>query len=134
MTKVFLKVVLLLFIPFLGFTQVSHSNHIHSSSCCVGGEMTPADRQGFAKTFLEWKKENDLTKRQARALLVRYSLPVVFHLIEGTPAITDAQVEVALASLNNAYSRSNDYGGAQDFTNAAGGADTQIEFCLAQST
>lgn len=127
----FLRMFLLLFLPYIGISQVINSNHVHSSSCCISEETTEADRKEFAEAFLAWKLKKNSTLR-ARALPIRYTVPVVFHLIEDAPAITDAQIRTALASLNNAYSRSNDYAGGQDFSNSVGGVDTQIEFCLAQ--
>jgi gliding motility-associated-like protein len=55
-----------------------------------------------------------------------YTLPVVFHIISGNPgAITDQQMIDALKDLNDAFSKSGVY-------SASTGANTQIQFCLAQ--
>ena len=55
-----------------------------------------------------------------------YILPVVFHIINPNPAgITDAQVLAALQNLNDAFAMTGAY-------SASAGADTKIQFCLAQ--
>jgi gliding motility-associated-like protein len=55
-----------------------------------------------------------------------YLLPVVYHLIGTDPTtITDAQVFLSLQNLNQAFSKTGPYA-------ASLGADTRIQFCLAQ--
>jgi gliding motility-associated-like protein len=55
-----------------------------------------------------------------------YLLPVVYHLIGIDPStITDAQVMLSLQNLNQAFSKTGPYA-------ASLGADTKIQFCLAQ--
>ncbi|MES2371402.1 MAG: M43 family zinc metalloprotease [Bacteroidota bacterium] len=53
-------------------------------------------------------------------------LPVVVHVINDNPfAITDAQIAAGIKDLNDAFSKSGPY-------SASGGADTKIQFVLAQ--
>jgi gliding motility-associated-like protein len=55
-----------------------------------------------------------------------YIVPVVFHIINPDPAsITDAQVIADLNNLNDAFGKKGAYA-------ASTGADTKIQFCLAQ--
>lgn len=62
-----------------------------------------------------------------RGLLVRHTLPVVFHIVHdnGGENISDAQVAEALQHLNDAFANVGYY-------NPATGVDTEIAFCLAR--
>jgi len=80
-----------------------------------------------AKQFLKWQNEAH-TKSGAP---IR-TIPVVFHLLEYDPAITNAQVENAVSSLNNAFSHSQNDPAGDDYSAGTRGVDTQISFCLAQ--
>ena len=61
-------------------------------------EKAAKEIEAEKKLFLAWKGER---KSAANALR---TVPVVFHLIEDNPTITDQGVITALASLNNAFS------------------------------
>jgi len=55
-----------------------------------------------------------------------YTLPVVFHIIKDDPTtVTDQDILDALKDLNDAFSKSGNYSGST-------GANTRIQFCLAQ--
>lgn len=103
-----------------------------STSCAIGHHLTPSQRQVQAAAFNAWKASQLSQSTTARTADAKYTIPVVFHLIEGAPVITDQQIEEALASLNNAFSHSGDNPLGQDFSNSIYGVDTEIEFCLAQ--
>ncbi len=81
-------------------------------------------RQHEAAAFLKWK-----LKQQQKSAPPLRTVPVVVHLLEYDPSITNEQVESTMAALNNIFNHSNNVpnpnGGAQ-------GADTRIQFCLAQ--
>ena len=84
-------------------------------------------RQREAVPFGQWQQSRtSLNSNPIR------TIPVVFHLLEYDPVITNEDVERAVSSLNNAFSHSqNDPNGA-DFSGGPRGVDTRIQFCLAQ--
>lgn len=90
-------------------------------------QASRSDREQTAKAFLKWQR--DPTTKSAAPIR---TIPVVFHLLEYDPAITNAEVENAVASLNNAYSHSQNNPAGDDYTMGTRGVDTKIEFCLAQ--
>ncbi|HEY4149448.1 MAG TPA: M43 family zinc metalloprotease, partial [Chitinophagaceae bacterium] len=85
----------------------------------------------------EWRKNPAYRAREEamnRQILIAtramadssFLLPVVFHIIDPNPAsITDVQVIAALQNLNDAFGKTGPYA-------ASAGADTKIQFCLAQ--
>ncbi|MFI5151680.1 MAG: hypothetical protein ACHQET_00005, partial [Chitinophagales bacterium] len=67
-----------------------------------------------------------INNRRTGILDDSYILPVVFHIISETPQnITDQQIQDALKDLNDAFARTGIYGNSN-------GANTRIQFCLAQ--
>ena len=86
-----------------------------------------SDREQTAKAFLKWQREAN-----AKSAAPIRTIPVVFHLLEYDPTITNAEVENAVASLNNAYSHSQNNPAGVDYSVGTRGVDTKIEFCLAQ--
>lgn len=85
------------------------------------------------------RKEGDFSKRETilndqirnRISLdttTVYTIPIVFHILNGGPAsITDQMIIDALKALNDAFSHKGIYGLDSN------GADTKIQFCLAQT-
>lgn len=118
---------------------LSGQNHEHPHSgtppfqlstgpyCGKEEQASRSEREQMAKAFLKWKR-NLHTKSAAP---IR-TIPVVFHLLEYDPTITNAAVENAVASLNNAYSHSQNNPAGDDYSIGTRGVDTKIEFCLAQ--
>ncbi len=98
-------------------------------SCDVSIKKSLTERQNEAGLFLKWK-ERQKSRLKSNAPL--RTIPVVFHLLESTPTYTDDDVKNAVASLNNAFSHSNNNPNGQDFSQGNIGVDTRIEFCLAQ--
>ncbi len=90
-------------------------------------QASRSDREQMAKAFLKWQRDTN----SKSAAPIR-TIPVVFHLLEYDPTITNAEVENAVASLNNAYSHSQNNPAGDDYTMGTRGVDTKIEFCLAQ--
>ena len=87
-----------------------------------------AQRQHEAQFFGRWQQQ--ALHRSSSANL--RTIPVVVHLLEYDPSITNDQVERTISSLNNAFSHSqNDPNGA-DYSGGTRGVDTRIQFCLAQ--
>ncbi len=102
--------------------------------------QTYAEKQAEVDKLLEWRANRNKAKANARTFPVRYTVPVVVHLYEDVPAITDADVFRAIADLNNAFAHSNDnpLGANWNFDGCLlctpDGIDTEIEFCLSQRT
>ncbi|MEQ8714054.1 MAG: gliding motility-associated C-terminal domain-containing protein [Cyclobacteriaceae bacterium] len=103
-----------------------------NTSCAIGENLTPAQRQVQAAAFNAWKASQFTNSAASRTAEAKYTVPVVFHLIEGAPSISDDDIEVALASLNNAFAHSGHNPLGQDFSMSIYGVDTELEFCLAQ--
>ncbi|MDX1905741.1 MAG: zinc-dependent metalloprotease [Bacteroidia bacterium] len=90
--------------------------------------------------YREMDRNSDLTQDVTRGLLV---VPVVIHIIHapgesqpgsGSSNPTDQEITQALAYLNDAMRHRNTFTGGPFFSNAGiPGADTEIEFCLAQT-
>jgi gliding motility-associated-like protein len=103
-------------------------------------KQTYAEKLAEVDVFLQWRENRKKARANARTFPVRYTVPVVVHLFEDVPAITDADVIRAIADLNNAFAHSNDnpLGANWNFdgcpTCTPDGIDTEIEFCLAQRT
>lgn len=95
--------------------------------CGNAEQASRSDREEIAKAYLKWQR--NLNSKSAAPIR---TIPVVFHLLEYDPTITNAAVENAVASLNNAYSHSQNNPAGDDYTIGTRGVDTQIEFCLAQ--
>jgi PKD repeat protein len=56
-----------------------------------------------------------------------FTLPVVFHIIADTPSlVTDAEILNALKDLNDAFAKTGNY-------SVSTGADTKIQFCMANT-
>ena len=105
--------------------QHSHSHHA-KSFCGPILNKSLALRQKQALQFRKWQEKQS----QKSAPAIR-TIPVVFHLLEYNPSITNEAVENAVASLNNAFSHSNQYPNGADFSGGSRGVDTRIQFCLA---
>jgi gliding motility-associated-like protein len=106
-------------------------------------KQTYAEKLAEVGKLIEWRANRDKAKANARTFPLRYTIPVVVHLFEDVPAITDADVYRAIANLNNAFAHSprSEYPlGTEDWnfdgcpTCTPDGVDTEIEFCLAQRT
>lgn len=97
---------------------------INSFGCAFRSDLSEDQRRDQAIQFTRWKQAKGSSKGRINA---QYTIPVVFHLIESTPTITDEQVQAAVASLNDAFSGSGEF--LTDY-----GVDTGIEFCLAQTS
>ncbi|MBX2874201.1 MAG: gliding motility-associated C-terminal domain-containing protein [Saprospiraceae bacterium] len=107
-----------------------HNNSFRTNSHAFCGHHEQADhsqRTLIAKQFRKWQNEV-----QTKSMAPIRTIPIVFHLLEYDPAITNAQVETAVASLNNAFSHSHNNPAGDDYSGGTRGVDTQIEFCLAQ--
>lgn len=71
-------------------------------------------------------KMNDEIRRYRRTDTAPIIIPVVFHIVNKNPnSITNQQIIDALKDLNDAFSKSGNY-------STSTGADTKIQFCLAQ--
>ena len=99
----------------------------NSPFCSKHQQPDRAQREWIAKQFRKWQNEV-----HAKSMAPIRTIPIVFHLLEYDPAITNAQVETAVASLNNAFSHSHNNPQGDDYSGGTRGVDTQIEFCLAQ--
>ncbi|MEM9526787.1 MAG: M43 family zinc metalloprotease, partial [Bacteroidota bacterium] len=99
----------------------------HHSFCGPIPDKPLEQRKKDAKRFIAWYQP-----RKARPKAPPKTIPVVFHLLEDVPTITNEAVVNAVASLNNAYTHSQKYPNGADFSIGTRGVDTQIEFCLAQ--
>jgi gliding motility-associated-like protein len=103
-------------------------------------QQTYSQKLEEVNVFVKWQADRKKARANARTFPVRYTVPVVVHLFEDVPAITDADVIRAIADLNNAFAHSNDnpLGSNWNFdgcpTCTPDGIDTEIEFCLAQRT
>jgi gliding motility-associated-like protein len=102
-------------------------------------KQTYAEKLAEVDVFLKWQAARNKARANARTFPVRYTIPVVVHLFEDVPAITDADVIRAIADLNNAFGHSNNPPGSNwnfdgCLTCTPDGIDTEIEFCLAQRT
>jgi gliding motility-associated-like protein len=102
-------------------------------------KQTYAEKLAEVDVFLQWRENRKKARANARTFPVRYTVPVVVHLFEDVPAITDADVAQAIADLNNAFGHSNNPPGSNwNFDGCVlctpDGVDTEIEFCLAQRT
>ena len=86
------------------------------------------EKQAEAKKFLAWQLARSARQKAA----TRRHIPIVFHLLEDTPTLTDQEVITAVASLNNAFTHSQKYPNGTDYSEGTLGVDTEIEFCLAQ--
>lgn len=95
--------------------------------CGNGQHASHAERTQLAKQFRKWQNE-----AHTKSMAPIRTIPIVFHLLEYDPAITNEQVETAVASLNNAFSHSHNNPQGDDYSGGTRGVDTQIEFCLAQ--
>lgn len=95
--------------------------------CGNGQHASHAERTQLAKQFRKWQNEV-----QTKSMAPIRTIPIVFHLLEYDPAITNEQVETAVASLNNAFSHSHKNPQGDDYSGGTRGVDTQIVFCLAQ--
>ena len=98
------------------------------SYCGPYVERSRKEKQAEAKKFLAWQ----LARSSRPKALTRRHIPIVFHLLEDTPTITDREVSLAVASLNNAFTHSRKYPEGTDFSQGTRGVDTEIEFCLAR--
>ena len=106
----------------------SSTNHHHAKAFCGHiDNKSLEDRQQQANQFRKWEQMQAFNT----APPIR-TIPVVIHLLEYDPVITNDQVEKAIASLNNAFSHSNNDPNGADFSGGTRGVDTRIEFCLAQ--
>ncbi|MEQ8926646.1 MAG: gliding motility-associated C-terminal domain-containing protein [Fulvivirga sp.] len=97
------------------FSQSSRSNF----ESCSTSPLQPSDKEKLAKDFVKWQSK---ANRQADA---KYIIPVVFHLVEQNPTISDEEVQSIFSEINDAYAHRGSFTGVD-------GVDTQIEFCLAQ--
>lgn len=86
--------------------------------CSVSGVLDDLEKQNQAIDIDVWAKDR-------RMRMAPYTIPIVVHLIEDVPTITDLQVQNAIADLNNAFANGLDVPGAIP------GANTQVDFCLA---
>lgn len=108
--------------------QAEASRSLRSKAFCGHTEQAShAERTQIAKQFRKWQNE-----AHTKSMAPIRTIPVVFHLLEYDPAITNEQVETALASLNNAFSHSHNNPEGVDYSGGTRGVDTQIAFCLAQ--
>ncbi|WP_020568366.1 Ig-like domain-containing protein [Neolewinella persica] len=96
--------------------------------CGPAEERSREEKQEEADLFLAWQQA---ASKQSKAPTTR-TLPIVIHLLEDVPGISDEAVVNAVASLNNAYTHSQKYPNGGDFSIGTRGVDTEIEFCLAQ--
>jgi len=87
-----------------------HPHHV-KSFCDPILNKSLAIRQREALQFKKWQYE----QAQKSAPAIR-TIPVVFHLLEYNPRITNDAVVNAVASLNNAFSHSNQYPNGADFS------------------
>ncbi len=119
---------LMLILSTLCFGQAPAPHHA-VDGCGWTQHKTAGERRLEVNAFLRWMATKPIRLRSANPIR---TIPVVFHLLESNPTITDADVENAVASLNNAFSHSHRYPQGQDYSGGNGGVDTKIEFCLAQ--
>ena len=88
--------------------------------------LTELRKKDYFKTREAAINQQILQSGQTLGTTENYLLPVVYHLIGTDPTtITDAQVLLSLQNLNQAFSKTGPYA-------ASLGADTKIQFCLAQ--
>ena len=92
----------------------------NSFSCGIGEKLSSGERKAQAQAFLNWK--NNLASTTANAALGPFTIPIVFHLVEETPLITDAQLTGLVSSLNSAFAHSDGYSGG------SGGVDYRHRF------
>jgi gliding motility-associated-like protein len=107
--------------------------------CDMRPTQTYPEKLAEVDVFLKWQAARKKVKASGRTFPVRYTVPVVVHLFEDVPTITDAEVFQAIADLNNAFGHSNNPPGSNwnfdgCLTCTPDGIDTEIEFCLAQRT
>lgn len=115
----------------------SFSSFNANSSCGVAEKLTQAERQAQAQLFRNWRNNSTLKTTNGRTASIKYTIPIVFHLIERGPNIRDFQIATLVSSLNNAFSHSQNDPAGDDYSQEANegdtlGVDTEIEFCLAQ--
>ncbi|MEM9929632.1 MAG: M43 family zinc metalloprotease, partial [Bacteroidota bacterium] len=111
------------------FNDESTAGQISLHAFCGPHEDKPREEKvALAKRFIKWKTAQP---GRDKAPTIR-NIPVVVHLLEDVPTITDEAVVNAIASLNNAYTHSQKYANGADFSIGTRGVDTEIEFCLAQ--
>lgn len=91
------------------------------SSCGVESSVSGQSREQQATDLQQWKLTIGSNKEGT------YTIPVVFHLIEGTSTISDVGVSNALKGLNEAFAHAGSFGVDDTI-----GVDTRIRFCLAQ--
>jgi gliding motility-associated-like protein len=96
---------------------------LEAQGCFTKTELSQEARTNLSLLFQEWSKK----EVGQRANHEEFTIPVVFHLIEPSSAISDAQVSGLINNLNEIFSN---FGGSVD---GFWGVDTRIRFCLAKT-
>jgi gliding motility-associated-like protein len=97
-----------------------------SSGCSVDSQLTLKERLEISTNFANWKNTKS-TANGREEQFEEYTIPIVVHLVESTPSLSNSQVAGMIAGINDAFAH------AGQFSDGLLGVDTKIRFCLAQT-
>jgi hypothetical protein len=133
------------FFSFTVFSQISHQGHIHNGIVRCATVQDDSVRHAQDPTlqtneeFENWIKKLSVQdkKRRETALIIDevYYIPIVVHIVHNGEAVgtgnnlSQAVIQSQIDVLNEDFRR---IAGTNGFNNDPVGADTKIEFCLAQ--
>lgn len=105
----------LVFLKFFSFAN----GQMNDMNCI--NKLTKSERLKVSESFKKWKNKSGRTQT------VRYTIPVVLHLIGSASINTDRSIHDLLVELNDAFGHRGRFG------SGPAGVNTEIEFCLAKT-